>query len=230
MARVPDTVGHQPKWQLALALVDEVTSWGLAPPVILADAGYGDTDEFRLGLEQRGLTYVVQLAPTATAHPEDVTPEIPPYRGTGRHRWLATAPSPARWRPWPSRPARWAGSVWPGARAPTGTCCARSSLRCASARPAACGAARCLVAMACCRCAGCWSSGLMPSQPRSSTGWRTCPPIPSCTIWSPWPSCAGGVEHDYRECKDALGLDHFEGRSWPGWHHHVTLVSVAHAL
>jgi hypothetical protein len=38
------------------------------------------------------------------------------------------------------------------------------------------------------------------------------------------------VEHDYRELKDARGLDHFEGRSWIGWHHHVTLVSVAHAF
>ena len=38
------------------------------------------------------------------------------------------------------------------------------------------------------------------------------------------------VEHDYRELKDALGLDHFEGRSWPGWHHHVSLVSIAHAF
>ena len=38
------------------------------------------------------------------------------------------------------------------------------------------------------------------------------------------------VEQDYRELKDALGLDHFEGRSYPGWNHHVTLVSVAHAF
>jgi SRSO17 transposase len=38
------------------------------------------------------------------------------------------------------------------------------------------------------------------------------------------------VEHDYRELKDALGLDHFEGHSFKGWHHHVTLVSVAHAF
>jgi SRSO17 transposase len=38
------------------------------------------------------------------------------------------------------------------------------------------------------------------------------------------------VEHDYRELKDALGLDHFEGRSFTGWHHHVTLVSAAHAF
>ena len=38
------------------------------------------------------------------------------------------------------------------------------------------------------------------------------------------------VEHDYRELKDALGLDHFEGRSFRGWHHHVTLVSLAHGF
>jgi SRSO17 transposase len=38
------------------------------------------------------------------------------------------------------------------------------------------------------------------------------------------------VEQDYRELKGALGLDHFEGRSLPGWHHHVTLVGVAHGF
>ncbi|MGW2769102.1 transposase, partial [Streptomyces sp. NPDC001275] len=38
------------------------------------------------------------------------------------------------------------------------------------------------------------------------------------------------IEHDYRELKHGLGLDHFEGRSWTGWHHHVTLVTAAHAF
>jgi SRSO17 transposase len=38
------------------------------------------------------------------------------------------------------------------------------------------------------------------------------------------------VEQDDRELKGALGLDHFEGRSWPGWHHHLSLVSVAHGF
>jgi SRSO17 transposase len=38
------------------------------------------------------------------------------------------------------------------------------------------------------------------------------------------------IEHDYRELKDGLGLDHYEGRTWNGWHHHVTLVSAAHAF
>ncbi|MFV2109450.1 transposase [Micromonospora sp. LOL_015] len=35
------------------------------------------------------------------------------------------------------------------------------------------------------------------------------------------------IEHDYRELKTALGLDHFEGRSWIGWHRHVTLAATA---
>jgi SRSO17 transposase len=38
------------------------------------------------------------------------------------------------------------------------------------------------------------------------------------------------IEQDYRELKGALGLDHFEGRSFGGWHHHVTLVSAAHGF
>ncbi|MER7508949.1 IS701 family transposase, partial [Streptomyces lavendulae] len=36
------------------------------------------------------------------------------------------------------------------------------------------------------------------------------------------------IEHDYRELKTCLGLDHFEGRSFNGWHRHVTLVTAAH--
>jgi SRSO17 transposase len=38
------------------------------------------------------------------------------------------------------------------------------------------------------------------------------------------------IEHDYRELKDGLGLDHFEGRSYLGWHRHVTLTSLAQAI
>lgn len=38
------------------------------------------------------------------------------------------------------------------------------------------------------------------------------------------------IEHSYRELKDELGLDHFEGRSWRGWNHHVVLVLLAYAF
>jgi hypothetical protein len=38
------------------------------------------------------------------------------------------------------------------------------------------------------------------------------------------------IEHDYRQLKDGLGLDHFEGRSWLSWYRHVTLPAVAQAV
>lgn len=38
------------------------------------------------------------------------------------------------------------------------------------------------------------------------------------------------IEHDYRELKTGLGLDHFEGRSFTGWHRHVTLAALARAF
>ncbi|GGX33076.1 hypothetical protein GCM10010383_74040 [Streptomyces lomondensis] len=41
-----------------------------------------------------------------------------------------------------------------------------------------------------------------------------------------WAKMRWRIEHDYRELKHGLGLDHFEGRTWRGWHHHVTLVTA----
>ena len=38
------------------------------------------------------------------------------------------------------------------------------------------------------------------------------------------------IEQDYQQLKEELGLDHYEGRSWMGWHHHVTLVMLAHSF
>ena len=49
--------------------------------------------------------------------------------------------------------------------------------------------------------------------------------IRAVRLWkSRWP-----VEQGYQQMKEELGLEHFEGRSWRGWHHHVTLVSLAQA-
>jgi len=38
------------------------------------------------------------------------------------------------------------------------------------------------------------------------------------------------IELDYKQLKGALGLDHYEGRSWLGWHHHTALVTAAHGF
>ena len=38
------------------------------------------------------------------------------------------------------------------------------------------------------------------------------------------------VEQGYQQLKEELGLDHFEGRSWPGFHHHATLCFLAYGF
>jgi SRSO17 transposase len=38
------------------------------------------------------------------------------------------------------------------------------------------------------------------------------------------------IEQQYQHLKDELGLDHFEGRSYPGWHRHVVLTAVAYTF
>ncbi len=42
--------------------------------------------------------------------------------------------------------------------------------------------------------------------------------------------CRWAIEQDYQQLKHALGLDHYEGRGWIGWHHHLTLVMLAPAF
>jgi len=45
-----------------------------------------------------------------------------------------------------------------------------------------------------------------------------------------WPKLRWRVEQNYQQLKEELGMDHYEGRGWQGWHHHVTLVCLAYAF
>ncbi len=65
-------------------MLDELAGWGLAPPVILADAADGEVNQFRVGLEQRRLPYVVQVPGTLSAYAQDVAPQTVPSTGRGR--------------------------------------------------------------------------------------------------------------------------------------------------
>ncbi|WP_431193206.1 IS701 family transposase [Streptomyces tendae] len=90
-AGVPNDVVHQEKWRLALGLLDTLTDWQLKAPVVVADAGYGVSTPFRIGLEERGLTYVLALTGKEVAHPEDAEPHQPRLR---RARPTDAAPLP----------------------------------------------------------------------------------------------------------------------------------------
>jgi SRSO17 transposase len=84
-AGIPDDEHHRPKWQLALECVDEALSWGIpAPPVLAADAGYGDAAAFRHGLSERTIAYAVQISHTLSVLPATATRTTAPCSGRGR--------------------------------------------------------------------------------------------------------------------------------------------------
>jgi SRSO17 transposase len=65
-------------------MVDELDQWELRPPVLVADAGYGEVGCFRQGLDDREIGYVVQVKADTSAYPEQVRPTTAPYTGRGR--------------------------------------------------------------------------------------------------------------------------------------------------
>jgi len=86
-AQVPsDARAFQTKWELALALLDEVGAEGLPHAVVLADAGYGAVNEFRDGLDRREERYIVGLLG------EEVVLTEPP-------RWVPRVATSTRGRP-----------------------------------------------------------------------------------------------------------------------------------
>lgn len=83
-ALIPAEIGHRPKWELACEMIDELHDWGVNPPVVVADAGYGDNGLFRTSLTTRGINYVVQVKGSTSVHPGDVVFDTPEYSGFGR--------------------------------------------------------------------------------------------------------------------------------------------------
>jgi SRSO17 transposase len=84
-AGVPEEISFQPNWRLALALLDEALDWGLQkPPVVLADASYGDVTAFREELTQRGLAYAVGISQSLAVWPEPPDGAIPAWKRRGR--------------------------------------------------------------------------------------------------------------------------------------------------
>src|SRR5213080_5571317 len=84
-AGIPEQVRHREKWRLALDMIDQmIDDWGLPELPVVADCGYGDCIAFRLGLANRGLSYIVEVDGGTSAHPHDATPRMPAHGGRGR--------------------------------------------------------------------------------------------------------------------------------------------------
>jgi SRSO17 transposase len=224
---LPEQERHRPKWQLALEMLDGLREDGLEPPVIVADGGYGEISEFRLQLEARELDYVLQVKGGTSAYRQEVRRDAPAYRGSGR-------PPKSRYRE--KRSSLKALALAAGREALQTLVWREGSRRRLSSRFLALRVRPANVQLR--RAAGedelpaCWLVCEWPDDADEPVKyWLS--NLPEDTPLERLVSLAKlrwRIEHDYRELKDALGLDHFEGRSYQGWHHHVTLVSLAHGF
>jgi SRSO17 transposase len=243
-AGIPGEVRHAEKWRLALEMIDEMTGpggWGLlgqitaaggARPVVVSDAGYGESVDFRLELDRRGWQYVIAVKGSVSARPHDAVPAAWPYGGMGR-------PSVPRYRTPPlslrqlalahadqARPVTWRQ----GTRATRGNpdAAMTSHFVAIRVRPASRRIRRAPDG----GLPGCWLLAEWPPEADEPTDYwlSTLPADTPIAELVRLAKIRWRVEHDYRELKHGLGLDHFEGRSYLGWHRHVTLAVLAQAF
>jgi len=229
-AGIPEEVTFKKKPELALDLIDEVRRWGLSDRLVLADSAYGDGYEFRKGLRQRKLDYVVQVSGDMTAWTSDPHPPEPPTKRGGkvpRKRLYARELPPVRSlcqiaKDLPS--SSWKKVKWrEGTKGPLSSRFARVIVWMANGLVQG-------------RTLEVPSEELLIEWPSGNESplkfWLSNLPPHRTSMRSLVRKAKGRfrIEQDYQEMKGELGLDHFEGRSWQGWHHHVTLVTLAYAF
>ena len=228
--KIPDEIVYRSKNQLALDLVDQVLKWDVPRLPVVADSAYGNDHDFRAGLRARGLQYAVAGEPTTKVWTSDPaqTP-VAASKPTGRPRQypalkdLPEVKSLAEVaKDLPNQ--AWHDIVWrQGTKGPMRSRFAQVKV---------------------------WAAHGWKRQehPQRVMEWLLIEwPEEAAAPTDYWLAQLGGqslglrrlvkiararwrVEMDYRELKEELGLDHYEGRHWLGWHHHVTLVSMAFAF
>lgn len=227
-AGIPEDVLFRTKPEIALGQIRNAVEQGVPQGVVLADAGYGNATDFRDGITTLGLTYAVGVQPATTVWPQGEGPLPPPPRG-GRGRPftrltrspdhqpvsvqdLARAAGKARFRPITWRQgtrARLKSNFWALRVRP-----AHRDYLLVTAREEE------------------WLLVEWPAGQKEPTKyWLSTMPVQTPlttlvrTVKLRW-----RIERDYEELKDEIGLDHYEGRGWRGFHHHATLCIAAYAF
>ena len=223
---VPETVPGRPKWWIALDELDRVRAAGARFGCVVADAEYGKAAAFRRGLSERGLTWAVGILPTQKAYPADVTVVPPPSKATGRrpkHPRPSAASEDAKGLFAALPEPAFRGIAW--RRGTKGDLRAEfAALRVRVADGPVAARARHLPGEAawlvCERRSGGERKYDLTNHPDD-----TPLEVLAASIKARWV-----CEQAHQQLKDELGLDHFEGRSWTGLHHHhapLTLIAFA---
>jgi SRSO17 transposase len=227
-AGVPAELRFMTKPEIALEQITAAVEQGIPAGVVLADAAYGNDSQFRQGLEALGVEYIVGVQSTTTIWPEGNLPLAPPaYSGRGRpskllrrdaaHQPLAVGELALRLTPTLYRTVSWREGTAGMMRSRFAALRVRAAHRdYGRARPHD-------------------EQWLLIEWPKASAEptkyWlanlRADTPLKQLvkTAKLRW-----RIERDFQELKQELGLNHFEGRSWRGFHHHGTLCIAAYGF
>lgn len=227
--KLPEGIVYQSKTELALELIDQALEWEVPVLPLVADSFYGNDFGFRQHLRQRNLPYVVEVEPSTVVWTEDPNVPLPPQKQTGRPRRyppLQALPRPQNLKAVVEQlPASvWKNVTWrQGSRGPQRSRFAKIPVWAAHG----------------------WREQKHPQRVAEwlLVEWPQAEAEPTKYWLAHFESHPPGmrrfvriakarwrIELDYRELKEELGLDHYEGRHWLGWHHHVYLVSLAYAF
>lgn len=205
---VPDEVVFKTKTQIALDEIDRLLADGVAKAPVVMDAGYGRSTELREEIAARGMQYVAAIR-------EEMTVQLPGQKGVREHIAvgdLAVILPRSAWR-----------SVWwrHGTKGDMRSRFALLRVRAATRQPGR-REERPLE----------WLLIEWPTTASAPIKFWLCN-LPAATRISKIVNLAQmrwRVERDYEELKGELGLDHYEGRGWLGFHHHGALCVAAYAF
>jgi SRSO17 transposase len=227
-AGVPDKLRFATKPQIALEQIRTAQADGIPPGVVLADAGYGVDTAFRDGITALGLAYVVGIQSSASLWPPGQAP-LPVKPWSGRGRPPTRVGRSAEHKPVSARDLAaglprnaWRRVTWrQGTNAPLASRFAAVRVRPAhrdykAATPRA--EEWCLIE---------WPVG----EAEPTKFWlSTLPANTSRTSLVRHAMLRWRIERDYQEMKQEIGLGHYEGRGWRGFHHHATLCIAAYGF
>jgi SRSO17 transposase len=226
-AKIPDEVCFQTKSALAGDLCEQAAGWEIPTAPILADSAYGDDTRFRTRLDAQELEYVLAVSAKVSVYGPDTTFAVPQRNGTvGRRRSVARPdrkPESVR-----ALAVRLPKRAWKKLVCRTTPAGEQLSSRFAFVRVVATHPVR--------------NNNLPPREEWLIIEWPEREDAPTDYWLSNLPADTTAerlarlarlrwtIELDYRQLKGELGLDHYEGRSYLGFHHHTALVTCAHAF
>jgi SRSO17 transposase len=223
-ARIPAAVSFQEKWRLALTLLRRTRAAGITLTAVVADAEYGDNSLLRRTLHRLRLPYALGISPTLTVFRSTPTLRIDPTQPPPRNRragWPDRDPVGVRALSDALPPRGWRRVTWRNGSNPPW----QADFAALRVTPATDWRHRRLAPEVWLLC----ERGVGPTGRRR----HYLIALPATASLSQLVRLAHqrwAIEQHYQDLKTELGLDHFEGRSYPGWQHHMAISAVAYAF